>query len=57
MSDEKTKVPQITVVDYKTREDMPSYDELTFQNIKPLLDYWIKNSKIKLEELNNHKYK
>mgnify|MGYP000005810765 CR=1 FL=1 len=57
LSDEKTSETQILIVDFKTRDDMPSYDELTFQNVKPLLDYWIKNSKVKLTELNNHKYK
>lgn len=57
LSDEKTSETQILIVDFKTRDDMPSYDELTFQNVKPLLDYWVKNSKVKLTELNNHKYK
>jgi len=57
LSDEKTSETQILIVDFKTRDDMPSYDDLTFQNVKPLLDYWVKNSKVKLTELNNHKYK
>lgn len=57
LSDEKTSETQILIVDFKTKDDMPSYDELTFQNVKPLLDYWVKNSKVKLTELNNHKYK
>jgi hypothetical protein len=57
ISDKKTKTPQIMVVDYKIRDDMPSYDELTFENVKPLLDYWIKNYKNRLEDFNNHKYK
>lgn len=52
MIDKENKTSQIMVVDYKTRDDMPSYDELTFENVKPLLDYWIKNSKKKLTELN-----
>ena len=55
--DQKTKETQVMIVDYKVKDDMPSYDELTFKNVKPLLDYWINNSKKKLEELNNHKYK
>lgn len=57
LSDEKTKETQILIVEYKTKDDMPSYDELTFQNFKPFLDSWVKNSKTKLKELNDHKYK
>jgi hypothetical protein len=36
------KTPQIIFVDYKTRDDMPSY---------------LENSRVKLKELNDHKYK
>jgi len=57
IDDQKTKETQVMIVDYKVKDDMPSYDELTFKNVKPLLDYWINNSKKKLEELNKHKYK
>jgi len=56
ISDKNTSQTQVLIVDYKTKEDMPSYDELNFENVKPLLDYWINNSKTKLKELNNHKY-
>ena len=56
MSDRKTKKTQIMIVDFKVKDDMPSYDELTFKNVKPLLDYWIHNSRKKLKELNDHKY-
>ncbi len=56
ISDKNTSQTQVLIVDYKTKEDMPSYDELSFENVKPLLDYWINNSKTKLKELNDHKY-
>jgi len=55
--DKKTNTTQIMIVDNKVKDDMPKYEELTFNNVKPLLDYWIKNSKEKLQELNDHKYK
>jgi len=57
LSDKKTKNTQIMVVDNKVEDDIESYDEFTFKNVKPLLDSWIKNSKEKLQELNDHKYK
>ncbi len=57
LSDKKTKISQIIVVDNKVEDDIESYDEFTFKNVKPLLDSWIKNSKEKLQELNDHKYK
>lgn len=57
LSDVKSEISQIMVVDYKVKDEMPSYDEFKFENVKPLLDYWINNSKKKLQALNEHKYK
>lgn len=57
ISDKKTKKIQFLIVDFKTKEDMPNYKNLSFKDVKPLLDYWINNSKTKLQELNDHKYK
>jgi len=47
---------KLLYVDYETRKEMPSYEELTFKNIKPLLDHWIKNYTQGLKELKNYKH-
>lgn len=52
----KYKQDELLYVDYETRKDMPSYDELTFNNIKPLLDHWVKNYAKGLQELKDYKH-